>query len=119
VHTPINLKQIRLCGWYPGGTIFTPQLIELAKGDACTHEHLEPNWQNRMVLSEYLGKMIVHVRDPRMATLEWVYFLNQLEPKMNPDFKLSGKNKNSIYVYEDTNEPGFEEWMMKIFEDPR
>lgn len=50
--------------------------------NSTSHEHLEPNWQNKIKLSRYLDKMIVHVREPCMATLKFTYHINQEQRNM-------------------------------------
>jgi hypothetical protein len=47
----------------------------LASGMNVTQEHLLANSRNLCLINEVLDKLVVHVRDPRQATLSWVHHL--------------------------------------------
>ncbi|MEG5188103.1 tetratricopeptide repeat protein, partial [Microcoleus sp. ARI1-A4] len=47
----------------------------LASGMNATQEHLHPSSRNLCLISEVLDKLVVHVRDPRQATISWVHHL--------------------------------------------
>lgn len=117
----LNLRQMRISGsYFPGGVLMPTLIEEFAKGENCLHDHLEASWRNKPYISAYLDKMILHVRDPRMATLEWVLFFSQLEPKLNKDFASSKSDKEkAVNAYENVDAPGFEYWLNVMPEDPR
>jgi len=47
----------------------------LASGMNASQEHLHATSRNLCLISEFLDKLVVHVRDPRQATLSWVHHL--------------------------------------------
>ena len=50
-------------------------LTRVAAGKCVAHAHLDASRQNMLILNRYLDRIWVHVRDPRMATLEWAHHL--------------------------------------------
>ena len=72
----LGIPFMRISGdWFPGDVLVPDQLRILAAGNAVTQEHLDANPQNRVALNVILDRLVVHVRDPRMTTLEWVHHL--------------------------------------------
>ena len=72
-----GLPQVRVTAcWFPVDLVSKELLPEFVRGgNAVAHAHLGAQWQNRILLSHYLDKMIVHVRDPRSSALEWVHHM--------------------------------------------
>ncbi len=62
-------------GWFPLDTVVRAQLAKLARGNAVTQEHLDANPPNRLALGIALDRFVVHLRDPRMTTLEAVHHM--------------------------------------------
>ena len=69
-------------GWFPGDIVVPPQVQLLAEGGKVSQEHLPASPPNLLVLDFYLDRLVVHVRDPRMATLELVHHWLTMEPSM-------------------------------------
>ena len=69
-------------GWFPGDLVVPEQVKRLSEGGTVTQEHLPASALNLMVLDFYLDRFVVHVRDPRMATLELVHHWITMEPAM-------------------------------------
>jgi hypothetical protein len=62
-----NLKSMRISGnYFPGGAVMPPIVGEFSKGGYCMHDHFEANWRNKSIISAFLDKMILNVRNPRM-----------------------------------------------------
>ncbi len=74
--TGLDIPKMRVSGgWWPVDLAVPELLKSLARGGAITQEHLDPSWQNKVALSNYLDKMVVHVRDVRSSTLEMAHHL--------------------------------------------
>lgn len=70
----LGMPKMRISGgWFPGDLVVPELVYSLGRGGVVTQEHLDASWRNKVVLSRHLGKMIVHVRDPRSSALEWAY----------------------------------------------
>ena len=79
----LGLRRMRISGgWFPDDLVVPEQVKLLAEGGSVTHEHLPASALNLMVLDFYLDRLVVHVRDPRMATLELVHHWITMEPAM-------------------------------------
>jgi hypothetical protein len=63
-------------GFFPNCTAVPRRLHELALGGISSKEHLAPNAYNaRTLVDSGVDKMVVHLRDPRQATLSWAHFV--------------------------------------------
>lgn len=56
-------------------------LTRVAAGECVAHAHLDASRQNMLILNRYLDRICVHVRDPRMATLEWAHHMLGMRAK--------------------------------------
>ncbi|MFZ5865768.1 MAG: sulfotransferase domain-containing protein [Thermodesulfobacteriota bacterium] len=73
-------------GYFPHDVIDYPKIKEFAQGGAIAQEHLEPSPMNKQLLAAFVDKMVVHVRDPRQATISWTHHLNWLYDQGHGDF---------------------------------
>ena len=72
----LGIPRMRVsASWYPVDLVVLEWIKVLARGGAVSQEHIDASWQNRVLLSDHLDKMIVHVRDPRSSALEWAHHL--------------------------------------------
>ena len=78
----LKINFMRISGnSFPDDLIVREKIQQLALGNCLTAEHLPANLVNLNLISEYLDKLIIHLRDPRQALLSWVNFLNKLKSK--------------------------------------
>ncbi len=62
-------------GLFPDCTLVPSRVRATASGGVIVKEHLSPTPFNLQVLAEQgLDRVLVHLRDPRQATLSWVHF---------------------------------------------
>ena len=52
------------------------QMVALANGFATAHNHLPATPENKHLISKYLPKMVVHVRDPRSTAVSFAHMVN-------------------------------------------
>ena len=57
-------------GWYPRKLPVDQLIASLSRGGVVCQDHLDASWQTRLLLSQQLDRMILHVRDPRSSALE-------------------------------------------------
>jgi hypothetical protein len=96
----LGLKQKRYTGGIiPFETLTMKGAQELEKGGTCTQTHILYNSYHKTLLSFHIDKMMVHVRDLRMATLEWVLHIINL--KREHDKKIIQENKGKLGHDED------------------
>ena len=82
----LGIPFMRVSGnWFPGDVVVPDQLRILVEGNAISQEHLPANPQNLVALNVLLDRFIVHVRDPRMTTLEWMHHLVTLKSSGDPE----------------------------------
>ncbi len=63
-------------GLFPDCLVVPHRARELARGGMAAKEHLPPTPHNLEALARAgLDRIVVHVRDPRQATLSWAHFL--------------------------------------------
>ncbi|MBO6785023.1 MAG: sulfotransferase domain-containing protein [Alphaproteobacteria bacterium] len=71
---------------FPDDLVLRDRLDTLALGNLISQQHLPAREPNLRFLANRLDRMIVHVRDPRQATLSWLHHLDnfhahrELEP---------------------------------------
>jgi len=91
----LELKQKRYTGGIiPFETLTIKGAQELEKGDTCTQTHILYNSYHKTLLNLHLDKLIVHVRDLRMATFEWALHLINL--KREHDEKIVENNGGKL-----------------------
>jgi len=61
---------------FPNDLIIREKLDELAAGDAIAQQHVPPLDLNLRFIANRTKRLVVHVRDPRQATLSWVHHLD-------------------------------------------
>ncbi len=62
-------------GLFPDCCLVPARVAEAAEGGLVTKEHIAPTAHNLATLAQSgIGRVIVHHRDPRQATLSWVHF---------------------------------------------
>ena len=72
--------------YFPGDNIYQPKLHEFTGGGYISQDHLDPSPFNLEMLKRYDQKVIIHVRDPRQATLSYLHFLGTEQFTSNKDF---------------------------------
>ena len=61
---------------FPDDLVLRDRLDVLARGNMISQQHVPAREPNLRFLANRLGRMIVHVRDPRQATLSWLHHLD-------------------------------------------
>lgn len=88
----LNYEKIDVSGGiWPEKIAVRSALEKTYKNEVVSHDHLFPNHFNLLAMNRYLGKWIIHIRDPRQATISWVYHLQRRfkeEPYESKYFKL-------------------------------
>ena len=64
--------------YFPDDVVNINALKEWASGAQITQSHLSSTELNIWLLGSFVDRMIVHVRDPREATLSWVHFIERM-----------------------------------------
>lgn len=62
--------------YFPEDTIYQPRLREFSRGGYVSQDHFPASPINMAHLGHVTEKIVVHVRDPRQATLSYIHFLN-------------------------------------------
>lgn len=65
-------------GYFPQDLVDIHKIRDFVAGGSIAQEHLDASSLNLAILSLYLDRWCVHVRDPRQAMLSWVHHLNRL-----------------------------------------
>ncbi len=93
ISRPLKLQKMILGKQYfPGDNIIWPRLNEFVQGGYITQDHLDASKFNLEMLRRYKQKIIIHVRDPRQATLSYVHFLNT-------DQFIKNKETTKLFIY--------------------
>lgn len=71
----LNQMKVAVC-LFPDDLVIRDKLEELAKGNAIAQQHLPAKDINLRFIAARLGSLVVHVRDPRQATLSWTHHLD-------------------------------------------
>lgn len=75
----IEFREISLSyGFFPNYFIYADELKRINQGNVIRQEHFDASEINLHLLSKYANKLVVHVRDPRQATLSWLHHFNRL-----------------------------------------
>ena len=75
----LELRHVRLAGGYfPADTLFEAPLSVFHHGGAFAQEHVPATTINLELLNRHLERIVIHVRDPRQATISWVHHLERL-----------------------------------------
>ncbi len=64
-------------GYFPNYYPIQAKIAEIAKGDILRQEHFDANALTLALLPRYTDRMVLHLRDPRQATLSWVHHAMQ------------------------------------------
>lgn len=64
--------------YFPDDVVNIDNLREWATKNMVTQAHLSATELNLFLLGAFVRRMIIHVRDPREATLSWVHFVERL-----------------------------------------
>lgn len=78
-------KTVVSCGYFPDDMILRLTFEQLSDGGFISQSHLPANRLNKVVLQDYVDRIVVHVRDPRQALLSWTHFLTKLERDGRPE----------------------------------
>lgn len=76
--TGLNLRPERISNNVLGETemVDLERLEKLScRGGFVAHGHFEPTDYNLAALNQHVGKLVVHVRDPRQTILSWAHYL--------------------------------------------
>ena len=65
------------CTFFPNDMIILRDIRQMAEGGYVSQSHLPASSLNKRILQNYFDRMIVHVRDPRQATLSWAHHANK------------------------------------------
>ena len=71
----IREMKIAVC-LFPNDLIIREKLDELVAGRAIAQQHVPPLDLNLRFIANRMKRLVVHVRDPRQATLSWVHHLD-------------------------------------------
>ncbi|MFC1515421.1 sulfotransferase domain-containing protein [Thermodesulfobacteriota bacterium] len=63
---------------FPDDVVWQKEIIKLNNGNLFSRGHIPPTPYNTYMLTKHLDKFVVHVRDPRQATLSWVHHIDGL-----------------------------------------
>lgn len=72
--SPIQIHNM----YFPDDVVNINALKEWASGARITQTHLSSTELNIWLLGSFVDRMIIHVRDPREATLSWVHFIGRM-----------------------------------------
>ncbi len=76
----LNMTMASVSGdFFPEDLIVPGLLKQIAGGGHVVQTHIPAHELNAALLEQYLGRVVVHVRDPRQATLSWVHHLDRLQ----------------------------------------
>lgn len=73
-------KRIVSHQYFPDDTIRFHELKQLKENGEVAEDHFGASRVNLAYLTKVIGKVNVHVRDPRQATLSYVHFLSTFDP---------------------------------------
>jgi hypothetical protein len=65
-------------GYFPHYLVDIPKLPSFVEGGSVASAHFDPSPVNLQSLTHFVGKWVVHIRDPRSVTLSWVHHTNRL-----------------------------------------
>lgn len=79
LHHALGLERIRISGGYFPDDLVVPAWLDvLAQGHRITQEHLPARALNLRLLGRHMDRLVLHVRDPRQATLSWTHHVATL-----------------------------------------
>jgi hypothetical protein len=64
-------------GFFPTYFMMPAALEKFSRGDVVRQEHFDPSPINLAICAGYIDRMILHVRDPRQATVSWAHHFNR------------------------------------------
>ena len=80
----LNLKHITVSlSLFPDDLVIREKLDVLVKENVITQEHIPATDINLRFIAARMKKLVVHVRDPRQATLSWVHHLDRFHRQMD------------------------------------
>lgn len=65
-------------GYFPRDYVDVRRLSAFCKTGGVAQEHLDASVVNLRILASYVRQLVVHIRDPRQATLSWAHHLLRL-----------------------------------------
>ena len=65
------------CTFFPDDMIILRNIRHMAENGYISLSHLPANSLNKRILRHYFKRIIVHVRDPRQATLSWAHHVDK------------------------------------------
>jgi Sulfotransferase domain len=65
-------------GVFPTYTMDCAALEEFKRGNIVRQEHFDPTPANLATCAQYVDRIVLHVRDPRQATLSWTHHVRRL-----------------------------------------
>lgn len=73
-------------GYFPRSLVELPKLKTFSRaGNKIGYSHVDASEANLQILSRFLDRWIVHIRDPRSVLLSWVHHMNRLYSERNND----------------------------------
>ncbi|MFH1983033.1 MAG: sulfotransferase domain-containing protein [Pseudomonadota bacterium] len=63
---------------FPDDVVWQKEIIKLNQGNLYSRGHIPPTPYNTYMLTKHMDRFVVHVRDPRQATLSWVHHIDRL-----------------------------------------
>jgi Sulfotransferase domain len=65
-------------GSFPSYVMIPRALENLRRGDVVRHEHFDASPINLAICARHIDRVVLHLRDPRQATLSWTHHFNRL-----------------------------------------
>lgn len=73
-------------GYFPRSLVELPKLKAFSRaGNKIGYSHVDASEANLQILSRFLDRWIVHIRDPRSVLLSWVHHMNRLYSERSND----------------------------------
>jgi len=63
---------------FPTDSLALGEVKRMSSGNCYSTSHLDPSIINLQMLDYFLGRFIVHIRDPRQALWSWIHYVDRL-----------------------------------------
>jgi len=78
----LQIRQRRIgANVFPDDVVVLWFIDDFAKKNTLAQSHLPATPRNLALLSHHMDRLVIHVRDPRQATLSWTHHLNKVAEK--------------------------------------